>query len=143
AAVAGSTLIGLSGVSQLISSGESDKNVWGLDLTSGGTIDFGQIDGSGGQLVLSSNDGTWSGSGRIDLSSNKQTTVVFEDGTSQQTGNRFDELNSGSALLSGGGVFDLTLFEGVSDVYLNGSQITGSGTVSISGFQTDGSFSGT
>lgn len=143
AAVAGSTLIGLSRDSQLISSGESDKNVWGLDLTSGGTIDFGQIDGSGGQLVLSSNDGTWSGSGRIDLSSNNQTTVVFEDGTSQQTGNRFDELNSGSALLSGGGVFDLTLFEGVSDVYLNGSQITGSGTVSISGFQTDGSFSGT
>lgn len=143
AAVAGSTLIGLSGDSQLISSGESDKNVWGLDLTSGGTIDFGQIDGSGGQLVLSRNDGTWSGSGRIDLSSNNQTTVVFEDGTSQQTGNRFDELNSGSALLSGGGVFDLTLFEGVSDVYLNGSQITGSGTVSISGFQTDGSFSGT
>ena len=143
AAVAGSTLIRLSGDSQLISSGESDKNVWGLDLTSGGTIDFGQIDGSGGQLVLSSNDGTWSGSGRIDLSSNNQTTVVFEDGTSQQTGNRFDELNSGSALLSGGGVFDLTLFEGVSDVYLNGSQITGSGTVSISGFQTDGSFSGT
>lgn len=143
AAVAGSTLIGLSGDSQLISSGESDKNVWGLDLTSGGTIDFGQIDGSGGQLVLSSNDGTWSGSGRIDLSSNNQTTVVFEDGTSQQTGNRFDELNSGSALLSGGGVFDLTLFEGVSDVYLNGSQITGSGTVSISGFQTDVSFSGT
>ena len=143
AAVAGSTLIGLSGDSQLISSGESDKNVWGLDLTSGGTIDFGQIDGSGGQLVLSSNDGTWSGSGRIDLSSNNQTTVVFEDGTSQQTGNRFDELNSGSALLSGGGVFDLTLFEGVSDVYLNGSQITGSGTVSISGFQTDRSFSGT
>lgn len=142
AAVAGSTLIGLSGDSQLISSGESDKNVWGLDLTSGGTIDFGQIDGSGGQLVLSSNDGTWSGSGRIDLSSNNQTTVVFEDGTSQQTGNRFDELNSGSALLSGGGVFDLTLFEGVSDVYLNGSQITGSGTVSISGFQTDVSFSG-
>lgn len=143
AAVAGSTLIGLSGDSQLISSGESDKNVWGLDLTSGGTIDFGQIDGSGGQLVLSSNDGTWSGSGRIDLSSINQTTVVFEDGTSQQTGNRFDELNSGSALLSGGGVFDLTLFEGVSDVYLNGSQITGSGTVSISGFQTDRSFSGT
>ena len=143
AAVAGSTLIGLSGDSQLISSGESDKNVWGLDLTSGGTIDFGQIDGSGGQLVLSRNDGTWSGSGRIDLSSNNQTTVVFEDGTSQQTGNRFDELNSGSALLSGGGVFDLTLFEGVSDVYLNGSQITGSGTVSISGFQTDVSFSGT
>lgn len=143
AAVAGSTLIGLSGDSQLISSGESDKNVWGLDLTSGGTIDFGQIDGSGGQLVLSSNDGTWSGSGRIDLSSNNQTTVVFEDGTSQQTGNRFDELNSGSALLSGGGVFDLTLFEDVSDVYLNGSQITGSGTVSISGFQTDVSFSGT
>ena len=143
AAVAGSTLIGLSGDSQLISSGESDKNVWGLDLTLGGTIDFGQIDGSGGQLVLSRNDGTWSGSGRIDLSSNNQTTVVFEDGTSQQTGNRFDELNSGSALLSGGGVFDLTLFEGVSDVYLNGSQITGSGTVSISGFQTDGSFSGT
>lgn len=143
AAVAGSTLIGLSGDSQLISSGESDKNVWGLDLTSGGTIDFGQIDGSGGQLVLSSNGGTWSGSGRIDLSSNNQTTVVFEDGTSQQTGNRFDELNSGSALLSGGGVFDLTLFEGVSDVYLNGSQITGSGTVSISGFQTDVSFSGT
>lgn len=143
AAVAGSTLIRLSGDSQLISSGESDKNVWGLDLTLGGTIDFGQIDGSGGQLVLSSNDGTWSGSGRIDLSSNNQTTVVFEDGTSQQTGNRFDELNSGSALLSGGGVFDLTLFEGVSDVYLNGSQITGSGTVSISGFQTDGSFSGT
>ena len=143
AAGAGSTLIGLSGDSQLISSGESDKNVWGLDLTSGGTIDFGQIDGSGGQLVLSRNDGTWSGSGRIDLSSNNQTTVVFEDGTSQQTGNRFDELNSGSALLSGGGVFDLTLFEGVSDVYLNGSQITGSGTVSISGFQTDGSFSGT
>lgn len=134
---------GLSGDSQLISSGESDKNVWGLDLTSGGTIDFGQIDGSGGQLVLSRNDGTWSGSGRIDLSSNNQTTVVFEDGTSQQTGNRFDELNSGSALLSGGGVFDLTLFEGVSDVYLNGSQITGSGTVSISGFQTDVSFSGT
>lgn len=143
AAVAGSTLIGLSGDSQLISSGESDKNVWGLDLTSGGTIDFGQIDGSGGQLVLSRNDGTWSGSGRIDLSSNNQTTVVFEDGTSQQTGNRFDELNSGSALLSGGGVFDLTLFEGVSDVYLNGSQITGSGTVSISGFRTDSSFSGT
>lgn len=143
AAVAGSTLIGLSGDSQLISSGESDKNVWGLDLTSGGTIDFGQIDGSGGQLVLSSNGGTWSGSGRIDLSSNNQTTVVFEDGTSQQTGNRFDELNSGSALLSGGGVFDLTLFEGVSDVYLDGSQITGSGTVSISGFQTDVSFSGT
>ncbi len=143
AAVAGSTLIRLSDDSQLISSGESDKNVWGLDLTSGGTIDFGQIDGSGGQLVLSSNDGTWSGSGRIDLSSNNQTTVVFEDGTSQQTGNRFDELNSGSALLSGGGVFDLTLFEGVSDVYLNGSQITGSGTVSISGFQTDVSFSGT
>lgn len=143
AAVAGSTLIGLSGDSQLISSGESDKNVWGLDLTSGGTIDFGQIDGSGGQLVLSRNDGTWSGSGRIDLSSNNQTTVLFEDGTSQQTGNRFDELNSGSALLSGGGVFDLTLFEGVSDVYLNGSQITGSGTVSISGFQTDVSFSGT
>ena len=143
AAVAGSTLIGLSGDSQLISSGESDKNVWGLDLTSGGTIDFGQIDGSGGQLVLSRNDGTWSGSGRIDLSSNNQTIVVFEDGTSQQTGNRFDELNSGSALLSGGGVFDLTLFEGVSDVYLNGSQISGSGTVSISGFKTDGSFSGT
>ena len=143
AAVAGSTLIGLSGDSQLISSGESDKNVWGLDLTSGGTIDFGQIDGSGGQLVLSSNGGTWSGSGRIDLSSNNQTTVVFEDGTSQQTGNRFDELNSGSALLSGGGVFDLTLFEGVSDVYLDGSQITASGTSSISGFQTDGSFSGT
>lgn len=143
AAVAGSTLIRLSGDSQLISSGESDKNVWGLDLTSGGTIDFGQIDGSGGQLVLSSNDGTWSGSGRIDLSSNNQTIVVFEDGTSQQTGNRIDNENSGSALLSGGGVFDLTLFEGVSDVYLNGSQITGSGTVSISGFQTDGSFSGT
>lgn len=143
AAVAGSTLIGLSGDSQLISSGESDKNVWGLDLTSGGTIDFGQIDGSGGQLVLSRNDGTWSGSGRIDLSSNNQTTVVFEDGTSQQTGNRFDELNSGSALLSGGGVFDLTLFEGVSDVYLDGSQITASGTSSISGFQTDGSFNGT
>lgn len=143
AAVAGSTLIGISGNSQLISSGESDKNVWGLDLTSGGTIDFGQIDGSGGQLVLSSNDGTWSGSGRIDLSSNNQTTVVFEDGTSQQTGNRFDEANNGSALLSGGGVFDLTLFEGVSDVYLDGSQITASGTSSISGFQTDGSFSGT
>ena len=143
AAVAGSTLIGLSGDSQLISSGESDKNVWGLDLTSGGTIDFGQIDGSGGQLILSRNDGTWSGSGRIDLSSNNQTTVVFEDGTSQQTGNRFDEANNGSALLSGGGVFDLTLFEGVSDVYLDGGQITGSGTVSISGFQTDGSFSGT
>lgn len=143
AAVAGKTLIGLSGDSLLVSSGDSDKNVWGLDLTSGGTIDFGQIDGSGGQLVLSSNDGTWSGSGRIDLSSNNQTTVVFEDGTSQQTGNRFDEANNGSALLSGGGVFDLTLFEGVSDVYLDGSQITASGTSSISGFQTDGSFSGT
>lgn len=143
AAVAGKTLIGLSGDSLLVSSGDSDKNVWGLDLTSGGTIDFGQIDGSGGQLVLSSNDGTWSGSGRIDLSSNNQTTVVFEDGTSQQTGNRFDEANNGSALLSGGGVFDLTLFEGVSDVYLDGSQITASGTSSISRFQTDGSFSGT
>lgn len=143
AAVAGKTLIGLSGDSLLVSSGDSDKNVWGLDLTSGGTIDFGQIDGSGGQLVLSSNDGTWSGSGRIDLSSNNQTTVVFEDGTSQQTGNRFDEANNGSALLSGGGVFDLTLFEGVSDVYLDGSQITASGTSSISGFRTDGSFSGT
>lgn len=143
AAVAGKTLIGLSGDSLLVSSGDSDKNVWGLDLTSGGTIDFGQIDGSGGQLVLSSNDGTWSGSGRIDLSSNNQTTVVFEDGTSQQTGNRFDEANNGSALLSGGGVFDLTLFEGVSDVYLDGSQITASGTSSISGFQTDSSFSGT
>ena len=143
AAVAGKTLIGLSGDSLLVSSGDSDKNVWGLDLTSGGTIDFGQIDGSGGQLVLSSNDGTWSGSGRIDLSSNNQTTVVFEDGTSQQTGNRFDEANNGSALLSGGGVFDLTLFEGVSDVYLDGSQITASGTSSISGFQTDVSFSGT
>lgn len=143
AAVAGKTLIGLSGDSLLVSSGDSDKNVWGLDLTSGGTIDFGQIDGSGGQLVLSSNDGTWSGSGRIDLSSNNQTTVVFEDGTSQQTGNRFDEANNGSALLSGGGVFDLTLFEGVSDVYLDGSQITASGTSSISGFQTDRSFSGT
>ena len=143
AAVAGKTLIGLSGDSLLVSSGDSNKNVWGLDLTSGGTIDFGQIDGSGGQLVLSSNDGTWSGSGRIDLSSNNQTTVVFEDGTSQQTGNRFDEANNGSALLSGGGVFDLTLFEGVSDVYLDGSQITASGTSSISGFQTDGSFSGT
>lgn len=138
AAVAGKTLIGLSGDSLLVSSGEADKNIWGLNLA-GGTIDFGRIDGSAGQIVLSG-DGSWTGSGRIDLSSANQTTVIFNDGDSE-SGRRVDDLNSGSALLSGGGVFDLALFEGVSDVYLDGNRITTSGP--ISGFQTDESFSGT
>ena len=137
AAVADSTLIGLSGNGKLTSSGEADKNVWGLDLTGGGTIDFGQIDADGGQLVLSSGG---LGSGRIDLSSTNQTTVVFEN-TDSEAGSRVDETNTGSSLLSGGGVFDLALMSGVSSVFVDGSQITGSGE--LSGFKTDDSFSGT
>lgn len=138
AAVAGKTEIVLGSQSTLSSSGESDKNIWGLDLRSGGTIDFGQVDADGGQIVLTGNDGS---SGRLDLSSGKEATVVFE-GDEAEAGSRFDDTNTGSALLSGGGVFDLALFEGVKELYLDGKQISKSEDP-LSGLKTDDSFSGT
>lgn len=140
AAVAGKTYIGLSESGTLVTSGEADRNVWGLDLTGGGTIDFGQIDGSGGQIVLSYNG---SGSGRLDLSSSNKATISFadDDDVGSEAGRRVDETNSGSGLLTGGGLFDLTLFEGVSDLWLDGIRISGSGE--LSGLKTDASFSGT
>ena len=138
AAVAGKTEIVLGSQSTLSSSGESDKNIWGLDLRSGGTIDFGQVDADGGQIVLTGNDGS---SGRLDLSSEKKATVVFE-GDEAEAGSRFDDTNTGSALLSGGGVFDLALFEGVKELYLDGKQISKSEDP-LSGLKTDDSFSET
>lgn len=136
--VAQKTEIVLGSQSTLSSSGESDKNIWGLDLRSGGTIDFGQVDADGGQIVLTGNDGS---SGRLDLSSGKEATVVFE-GDEAEAGSRFDDTNTGSALLSGGGVFDLALFEGVKELYLDGKQISKSEDP-LSGLKTDDSFSGT
>ena len=138
AAVAGKTEIVLGSGSTLSSSGESDKNIWGLDLRSGGTVDFGQVDADGGQIVLTGNDGS---SGRLDLSSAEEATVVFE-GDEAEAGSRIDHTNTGSALLSGGGVFDLALFEGVKELYLDGKQISESEDP-LSGLKTDDRFSGT
>ena len=134
--VAQKTEIVLGSQSTLSSSGEVDRLVWGLDLTSGGTIDLGEIDGDGGQLVLSSGD---SGSGALKLSSDQTTTITF-NGSEASGGNRVDESNNGASLLAGGGTFDLDLFEGVSD--LIGVTEGTDGQIS-GGLATDGDFSRT
>lgn len=134
--VAQKTEIVLGSQSTLSSSGEVDRLVWGLDLTSGGTIDLGEIDGDGGQLVLSSGD---SGSGALKLSSDQTTTITF-NGSEASGGNRVDESNNGASLLAGGGTFDLDLFEGVSD--LIGVTEGTDGQIS-DGLATDGDFSRT
>lgn len=134
--VAQKTEIVLGSQSTLSTSGEVDRLVWGLDLTSGGTIDLGEIDGDGGQLVLSSGG---SGSGALKLSSDQTTTITF-NGSEASGGNRVDESNNGASLLAGGGTFDLDLFEGVSD--LIGVTEETDGQIS-SGLATDGDFSRT
>lgn len=132
--VAQKTEIVLGSQSTLSSSGEVDRLVWGLDLTSGGTIDLGEIDGDGGQLVLSSG-----GSGALKLSSDQTTTITF-NGSEASGGNRVDESNNGASLLAGGGTFDLDLFEGVSN--LTGVTVGTDGQIS-SGLATDGDFDST
>ena len=134
--VAQKTEIVLGSQSTLSTSGEVDRLVWGLDLTSGGTIDLGEIDGDGGQLVLSSGG---SGSGALKLSSDQTTTITF-NGSEASGGNRVDESNNGASLLAGGGTFDLDLFEGVSD--LIGVTEETDGQIS-DGLATDGDFSST
>lgn len=134
--VAQKTEIVLGSQSTLSSSGEVDRLVWGLDLTSGGTIDLGEIDGDGGQLVLSSGG---SGSGALKLSSDQTTTITF-NGSEASGGNRVDESNNGASLLAGGGTFDLDLFEGVSD--LIGVTVETDGQIS-DGLATDGDFDST
>ena len=134
--VAQKTEIVLGSQSTLSSSGEVDRLVWGLDLTSGGTIDLGEIDGNGGQLVFSSGG---SGSGTLKLSSNQTTTITF-NGSEASGGNRVDESNNGASLLAGGGTFDLDLFEGVSN--LTGVTVETDGQIS-SGLATDGDFEST
>lgn len=134
--VAQKTEIVLGSQSTLSSSGEADRLVWGLDLTSGGTIDLGEIDGDGGQLVLSSGG---SGSGTLKLSSGQTTTITF-NGSEASGGNRVDESNNGASLLAGGGTFDLDLFEGVSN--LTGVTVGTDGQIS-SGLATDGDFNST
>ena len=134
--VAQKTEIVLGSQSTLSTSGEVDRLVWGLDLTSGGTIDLGEIDGDGGQLVLSSGG---SGSGALKLSSDQTTTITF-NGSEASGGNRVDESNNGASLLAGGGTFDLDLFEGVSD--LIGVTEETDGQIS-GGLATDGDFSST
>ena len=132
--VAQKTEIVLGSQSTLSSSGEVDRLVWGLDLTSGGTIDLGEIDGDGGQLVLSSG-----GSGALKLSSDQTTTITF-NGSEASGGNRVDESNNGASLLAGGGTFDLDLFEGVSN--LTGVTVETDGQIS-GGLATDGDFNST
>lgn len=132
--VAQKTEIVLGSQSTLSSSGEVDRLVWGLDLTSGGTIDLGEIDGDGGQLVLSSG-----GSGALKLSSDQTTTITF-NGSEASGGNRVDESNNGASLLVGGGTFDLDLFEGVSN--LTGVTVGTDGQIS-GGLATDGDFKST
>lgn len=134
--VAQKTEIVLGSQSTLSSSGEVDRLVWGLDLTSGGTIDLGEIDGDGGQLVLSSGG---SGSGALKLSSDQTTTITF-NGSEASGGNRVDESNNGASLLVGGGTFDLDLFEGVSDPI--GVDVGTDGQIS-GGLATDGDFDST
>lgn len=134
--VAQKTEIVLGSQSTLSSSGEVDRLVWGLDLTSGGTIDLGEIDGDGGQLVLSSGG---SGSGALKLSSDQTTTITF-NGSEASGGNRVDESNNGASLLAGGGTFDLDLFEGVSK--LTGVTVGTDGQIS-DGLATDGDFKST
>lgn len=134
--VAQKTEIVLGSQSTLSSSGEVDRLVWGLDLTSGGTIDLGEIDGNGGQLVFSSGG---SGSGTLKLSSNQTTTITF-NGSEASGGNRVDESNNGASLLAGGGTFDLDLFEGVSN--LTGVTVETDGQIS-GGLATDGDFEST
>lgn len=134
--VAQKTEIVLGSQSTLSSSGEVDCLVWGLDLTSGGTIDLGEIDGNGGQLVFSSGG---SGSGTLKLSSNQTTTITF-NGSEASGGNRVDESNNGASLLAGGGTFDLDLFEGVSN--LTGVTVETDGQIS-GGLATDGDFEST
>lgn len=132
--VAQKTEIVLGSSSTLSSSGEADRLVWGLDLTSGGTIDLGEIDGYGGQLVLSSG-----GTGTLKLSSDQTTTITF-NGSEASGGNRVDESNNGASLLAGGGTFDLDLFEGVSN--LTGVTVETDGQIS-GGLATDGDFNST
>lgn len=134
--VAQKTEIVLGSQSMLSSSGEVDRLVWGLDLTSGGTIDLGEIDGNGGQLVLSSGG---SGNGTLKLSSDQTTTITF-NGSEASGGNRVDESNNGASLLAGGGTFDLDLFEGVSK--LTGVTVETDGQIS-GGLATDGDFNST
>lgn len=134
--VAQKTEIVLGSQSMLSSSGEVDRLVWGLDLTSGGTIDLGEIDGNGGQLVLSSGG---SGNGTLKLSSDQTTTITF-NGSEASGGNRVDESNNGASLLAGGGTFDLDLFEGVSK--LTGVTVETDGQIS-GGLATDGDFDST
>lgn len=134
--VAQKTEIVLGSQSMLSSSGEVDRLVLGLDLTSGGTIDLGEIDGNGGQLVLSSGG---SGNGTLKLSSDQTTTITF-NGSEASGGNRVDESNNGASLLAGGGTFDLDLFEGVSK--LTGVTVETDGQIS-GGLATDGDFDST
>lgn len=134
--VAQKTEIVLGSQSMLSSSGEVDRLVWGLDLTSGGTIDLGEIDGNGGQLVLSSGG---SGNGTLKLSSDQTTTITF-NGSEASGGNRVDESNNGASLLAGGGTFDLDLFEGVSK--LTGVTVETDGQIS-DGLATDRDFEST
>lgn len=134
--VAQKTEIVLGSQSMLSSSGEVDRLVWGLDLTSGGTIDLGEIDGNGGQLVLSSGG---SGNGTLKLSSDQTTTITF-NGSEASGGNRVDESNNGASLLAGGGTFDLDLFEGVSK--LTGVTVETDGQIS-DGLATDRDFNST
>ena len=135
-------LITLGADGRLVNDGTADKNVYGLSLTQGGTLDLGVIDSQNGQLVLSGEE--FSGSGRVDLSSDSgnATTVIFtngEQGDVSETGDRYVD-NNAQQLLAGGGLFDLTIMEGVTDLYEGGTQVTGD--KQLSGLQTDSSFSG-
>ena len=135
-------LITLGADGRLVNDGTADKNVYGLSLTQGGTLDLGVIDSQNGQLVLSGEE--FSGSGRVDLSSDSgnATTVIFtngEQGDVSETGDRYVD-NNAQQLLAGGGLFDLTIIEGVTDLYEGGTQVTGD--KQLSGLQTDSSFSG-
>lgn len=136
--VAQKTLISLGSESTLFTNGGTEavnRSIWGLDLTSGGTIHFGNIDASGGQLVLSSGIGeNIVGSGTLNLSKNQAVTIVF-NGEEGSTGSRVDDDNTGASLLSGGGTFDLDLFEGVTNLTVDGTKITSGGQIN-NGLQT-------
>lgn len=143
--VAQKTLISLGSESTLFTNGGTEavnRSIWGLDLTSGGTIHFGNIDASGGQLVLSSGIGeNIVGSGTLNLSTNQAVTIVF-NGEEGSTGSRVDDDNTGASLLSGGGTFDLDLFEGVTNLTVGGTKITSGGQIN-KGLQTERDFSST
>lgn len=143
--VAQKTLISLGSESTLFTNGGTEavnRSIWGLDLTSGGTIHFGNIDASGGQLVLSSGIGeNIVGSGTLNLSTNQAVTIVF-NGEEGSTGSRVDDDNTGASLLSGGGTFDLDLFEGVTNLTVDGNKITSGGQINKA-LQTEGDFSRT